>query len=103
MDNWPGINEAVPYAWTGAAGLLGRIMFHANQVQAGKRKPLSWALLWDIPIALAMGWIIYGVCIWQAVPLQLTVSAAILASYLGPYSVDRLFARLSDKYLGGKS
>lgn len=100
MDNWPGLNEVAPYAWSGGAGLLGRIMFHARQVQAGRRKPISWALLWDVPIALAMGWIAFGVCRWQGLPHELTVSAAILASYLGPYTVDLIVARGADKYLG---
>lgn len=64
MSDWPGVNEAAPYVWTGGAGVVGRLMFHARQVQQGKRKPLSWALLFDLPIALAMGWIVYGVCVW---------------------------------------
>lgn len=103
MDSWPGLHEAVPYAWTGGAGLLGRVMFHAREVQRGRRKPLSWTLVLDVPIALAMGWIIYGLCAWYDVIPQVTISAAILASYLGPYTLDRLVARVSDKYLGEKS
>ncbi len=100
MDQWPGFNEVAPYAWTGGAGILGRIMFHARQVQEGKRKPLSWALLWDVPIALGMGWTTYGFCRWQGVPIEVTVSASIIASYLGPYTVDLIVSRLASKYLG---
>jgi hypothetical protein len=100
MDQWPGFNEAVPYAWTGGAGLLGRLLFHAHQVQRGLRKPLSWVLLLDIPIALAMGWSAYGICVWQEVIPQATISIAIIASYLGPYTVDRIAAVAADKWLG---
>ena len=100
MADWTGLNEAAPYGWTGGAAIVGRLMFHARLVQQGKRKPLSWTLLWDLPIALAMGWTIYGLCVWFDLAAEPTVSAAIVASYLGPYSVDRLFALLADKYFG---
>jgi len=103
MTDWPGVNEAMPYAWTGGAGIVGRLMFHARQVQQGRRKPWSWALVFDLPIALAMGWITYGLCAWFDMDPQPTISAAIAASYLGPYSVDRLFAIMAEKYLGKSS
>lgn len=103
MDQWPGLNDVAPYAWTGGAGLLGRMLFHARQVQAGKRKPLSWALCWDMPIALAMGWVAYGAGVWLDLAPQAIISAAILASYLGPYTVDRAIARLTDKYMGSEA
>lgn len=100
MDHGPGWGEVAPYAWTGAAGLLGRAMFHARQVAAGRRKPLSWTLLWDVPIALGMGWISFGACRWQDLPHEATISAAILASYLGPYTVDLIVTRAAEKYFG---
>lgn len=95
---WPGVTEAAPYVWTGGAGILGRLMFHARQVQQGKRKPLSWALLFDLPIALAMGWIVFGLCEWFRLEPHPTISAAIAASYLGPYSLDRFFAVWADRF-----
>lgn len=91
-----------PYLWTGGASILGRMMYHARQVQQGKRKLVSWALLFDLPIALAMGWIVYGLTVWLAFGPEMTISAAIAAAYLGPWTVDRLFERLADKYLGGE-
>lgn len=101
MAEWPNASEmAQPYAWTGAASLLGRLMYHARQVQQGHRKPVSWALLLDLPIALAMGWLIYGVCVWADFSPELTISAAIAAAYLGPWTVDRMFAVLADRYFG---
>lgn len=100
MADWTGMNEAVPYAWTGAAGIIGRLMFHARQVQRGKRKPWSWALLFDLPIAFGMGWGVYGLCVWGALGPEPTVSASIAASYLGPYSIDRVFAWVGQRYFG---
>ncbi|NBC37374.1 hypothetical protein GTZ99_12515 [Novosphingobium sp. FSY-8] len=90
------------YVWTGGAGMLGRLMFHAREVQRGNRKPWSAALLFDLPIALGMGWVAYGCCAWWHLDLQPTVTAAIIASYLGPYTLDRLVARAADKYFGAE-
>lgn len=91
------------YMWTGGAGLLGRLMFHAREVQRGRRKPLSTALAFDIPIALAMGWAAYGLCVWFNLAMQPTITAAILGSYLGPYTLDRIFARAAERYFGKAS
>lgn len=102
MPDWNGIHEAAPYAWTGGAGVLGRLMYHARQVQQGKRKPWTWALAFDLPIALGMGWAAYGGCVWAGLSAEEpTISIAIAASYLGPYSVNRIFAKFADKWFGG--
>lgn len=90
----------MPYAVTGGASLLGRLMFHAREVQRGKRKPLSFALLWDLPVALAMGWIAYGVCIWAELAVPPTISASIAAGYLGPFVIDRMLSKATDRWFG---
>lgn len=99
MSDWPGASELTAYFYTGGAAIMGRLMFHARQVQRGKRKAMSWELMFDVPVALAMGWMIYGLCIWFGVGPQATVSAAIAAGYLGPYSVDRVFDRVLATYI----
>ena len=48
-----------------------------------------------------MGWATYGACVWAKLAMQPTISAAIVASYLGPYTVERLLGRAADKYFGG--
>lgn len=98
MADINGIDPA--YIHTGIAGIVGRLMFHARMVQQGKRKPISWALLFDLPIALGMGWGVYGVCVWWGLSFEPTMSAGIAAAYLGPYSVDRVFSLISEKYFG---
>lgn len=103
MPDFNGMGDAAPYVWTGGAGLLGRLMYHSRQVQAGKRKPWSWALVFDLPVALGMGWMVYGLCVWLNLTMEPSISAAIAASYLGPYSVDRLFAGLAARYERGAS
>ena len=80
--------------------MLGRLMFHARQVQLGKRAPFSWVLFWDIPIALGMGWVALGLGIWLKVVWELTVSLALVTSYLGPHVIDRLFLLWADSKFG---
>jgi hypothetical protein len=96
--DWPGMTDAAPYAWTGAGGLVGRLMFHAHQVQRGKRKPLSWVLAADLPIGLGMGWLTLGGCDWFGIAAAPSISLAIAAGHLGPYSIDRVFAALAERY-----
>lgn len=96
MDNF-NFEAYAPWLITGGAGVLGRLMFHAKQVQSGQRKPLSWALLWDLPIALGMGWIALGLAGYLGVKWEATVSIALVASYLGPYGVDTAFAKWAEK------
>lgn len=101
MDQFPGLREAEPWVWVGFAGMIGRLMYHAKLVQAGKRKPFSWALLWDIPIALGMGWVAYGITsIVSEMPWQGTISMAMIAAYLGPYGVDTVFSKWADSKFG---
>lgn len=94
--------DIMPWLLTGGAGMLGRLMFHARQVQTGHRKPFSWILFWDIPIALGMGWIALGLGIWAKIPWELTVSVALAISYLGPHVIDHLFVKWSEVKFGKK-
>ena len=98
------MNEYAPWLFTGGAGLLGRLMFHAKLVQAGQRKPFSWVLFWDILIALGMGWISLGLSRWLGVHWEVTVSIALAVAYLGPYGIDTLFVKWSDwKFTKGEA
>lgn len=90
--------DLLPWAATGGAGMLGRIVFHAVQVQKGARKPFSMVLLWDIPVAVFMGWVALGAATWLRVPWEPTVSIALIAAYLGPYGIDTLFAAYANRY-----
>ena len=93
------MGDFMPWAFTGGAGVIGRAMFHAKQVQAGRRKPVSWALLWDLPISLATGWMALGLCKYLGIGYDPTISVAIFFGYLGPYGVDTMFAKASEKIL----
>ena len=89
-------NDFAPWLFTGGAGILGRLMFHAKLVQNGQRKPFSWVLFWDLPIALGMGWISLGLSRWLGVDWEVTVSIALVVAYLGPYGIDTMFVKWSD-------
>lgn len=97
------LREAATWIWLGMAGLMGRVLYHAKQVQAGVRKPWSTALLWDIPIGLGMGWIALGGTTYLGLTQQASVSVAMIFSYLGPYTMDRLLTKWMDfKFPKGK-
>ena len=100
MDNYKfsvdDIAQAMPWIITGGAGILGRLMYHACQVQRGVRKPWSWTLLWDVPIALGMGWIALGMAIWSKTQWEVTISISLVTSYLGPHALDVLFSKWAE-------
>ena len=103
MQDKFGWADVVPWVLIGGAGMLGRLTYHARQVQLGKRKPFSWVLMWDIPVALSMGWIAYGAASLAHVPWEATVSFALVASYLGPHTLDILFVKWADWKFGKKA
>ena len=88
------------WVFTGGAGLLGRLMFHAKLVQNGQRKPFSWTLLWDVPVALGMGWISLGLGTWLGVAWEVTISLSLAIAYLGPFGIDTIFAKWADWKFG---
>lgn len=92
--------NALPWAVIGGAGMLGRLTFHARQVQLGKRKPFSLILLWDIPVALTMGWVAFGAATIAKIPWEATVSLALVCSYLGPHALDIVFLKWADWKFG---
>lgn len=101
LPKW--LNDSIPWALVGGAGMLGRLMYHAKMVQAGQRKPLSWALLWDLPIALGSGWFAYGIATYFGFLWEATISIAIAASYLGPYAIDTIFDKWANYIFSKRS
>ena len=99
----PETPDYLTYAYFGGAGFLGRLAYHAKLVQEGRRKPWSWVMLWDIPIALMLGWVSLGVGVWLEIPWEARMSIALVMAYLGPYGLDLLFIKWIDKWSKGNS
>lgn len=100
MSDKPEWESVMPWLIVGGAGMLGRLTYHARQVQLGQRKPFSWVLMWDIPVALCMGWIAYGLASITKISWEAVISFALITSYLGPYSIDFLFVKWADRKFG---
>lgn len=98
----PWRETAVGAALAVALAILGRLMFHARQVQAGRRRFFSVHLAWELPIAIATGLIgkgladYYGLAGWQETATIVTVS------YLGPGFVEAVIWRVVDRALPPK-
>lgn len=68
-------------------GLLGRIVAMTEE----RRNPLSWAILWEIPAAVASGFVGFAIGAhfgWSSWPL---LGCAIVAGLLGPKGVMFFF------------
>lgn len=93
MNDWH-VPEAVwTYLVLLGAALSGRLMYVARQVQAGTRQLFSMATAMDLLIAFAMGVIAHGLCSWAGITGAVEAGIIAVAGYLGPYSIDELFAR----------
>jgi hypothetical protein len=81
--------------WWIMAGVIGRLMFHSREAQAGRRSFWGRELPFELVVAVSMGLIGYSVCAYFK--LEGPVSAGVVSAiaYLGPRALDTLFERLS--------
>lgn len=93
-----GLIEAISNAIGGAATTLvaafvGRVMFHAGEVRAKRRRILSFDLAWEVPLAIGMALI--GDALGDYLDLENTVRVGLIAvlSYLGPRGASAMFER----------
>lgn len=92
--------DALRYLLAGSAGVLGRIMYHLHLVQKGQQKPWVWVAC-DLVIALGMGWIVLGICVYLHLAWEVTQSLAIVAGWAGPHIIDKAIEKALSKYFGG--
>lgn len=85
-----------------AGGILGRLIYHSGEVKMKRRKFFSKELVLEMPIALGMGFIAHGVCMYFGLTGDIDTGAAILAGYLGPRSIDSIFDKVLQKKLAKK-
>lgn len=84
-------------ALAAAGGVLGRLMWHAREVQRGKRRFWSAQLLWEFPIALGCGFVAAGAGEYFGLSGMAHVAAIVAGSYLGPGFVEAVIWRLVDR------
>lgn len=88
-DEYAGLAETMNKLLGGAGAtavfaLLGRLMWHGQEVRAKRRRFLGRELIWEFPMALTLGLIGEGLADWAEISSN--TQAALIAglAYLGP-------------------
>lgn len=81
--------SSLSFIWAG----VGRLMFHARQVQQGRRRLFSKSLLLELPIALGMGMVGAGVAECWGVTGQVRDAVLVSAGFVGPRAIEQLLER----------
>lgn len=96
------------FQWIGGAatallvGVLGRLMYHSQEVEKKHRKFFGWELLWELPTSIAMALIGDGLADLLDLSSIATVSFIGLVSYLGPRWIDATLTPMLLKFFGYK-
>jgi hypothetical protein len=98
----PGLIETFHRILGGAAtailaAFLGRAMYHAGEVRAGRRAALSWGLLWELPLLFGMALIGDAVGSYAAASREVTIGLISVLSYLGPKGAGALFEKWASR------
>lgn len=80
------------------ASILGRLMYHARQVQIGRRRFLSAHLLWELPVAIGTGIIGQGIAAHFGLSGMQETACIVTIAYLGPGFIEGVVWRLIDRY-----
>lgn len=94
MDNTPnGIVSAINSIFGGATTSLfgaavGRLMWHAGEARAKRRKFVGRELFWEIPVVIGMWMIGLGLGDYFALSLHGTAALCSVLSYLGPRGTE---------------
>ncbi|MBB4007822.1 phage holin family protein [Allorhizobium taibaishanense] len=86
-------------AWFGGAGttiigaILGRAMWHGQEVRRARRRPLGPELLWELPIAIGMAMVGEGLAGWLNVGQPVSTGLIAALAYMGPRGAEVLFIK----------
>ncbi|MCM2439684.1 hypothetical protein HGO34_08140 [Agrobacterium vitis] len=86
-------------AWFGGAGttiigaIMGRAMWHGQEVRRTHRRPLGPELLWELPIAISMALIGEGLAGWLDLGQPVATGLIAALAYLGPRGAEVLFMK----------
>ena len=73
---------------------VGRLLFHARQVQQGRRRLFSKSLLLELPIALGMGMVGAGIAEWWGFQGQVRDAILVSAGFVGPRAIEQTIERM---------
>jgi hypothetical protein len=73
---------------------VGRLMFHARQVQQGRRRLFSKSLMLELPIALGMGMVGAGVAELWGFQGHVRDAVLVSAGFVGPRAIEQTIERL---------
>lgn len=82
--------SSLSFIWAG----VGRLMFHARQVQQGRRRLFSKSLMLELPIALGMGMVGAGVAEWWGLQGQVRDAILVSAGFVGPRAIEQTIERM---------
>ena len=78
--------------WASAAG---RLLFHTTMVRRGVRRFWSRDLIWELPVALGMGFVGDGLAEYLGEAGATRTGLIVTISYLGPRVLETAFAILA--------
>ena len=91
---WDDASLTTNVATAGGFGLLGRLVYWAHHQS---HHPIGLSLLWELPLALGMGFIGMGIGEYLQLTEKQTDALMICVSYVGPRVIDILLLRMTSK------
>ncbi|WP_234892290.1 phage holin family protein [Sinorhizobium medicae] len=82
--------------------MVGRLMWHTNEVRKMRRKFFRKELFWEIPIAVGMALIGAALASWLALEQPMATGLIAALAYLGPRGYEVLFMRWFAAKLDGQ-
>ena len=78
------------------ASLLGRLVYLRESARKGRRV-LSWNLLWEVPLIVAMGRLGESISSWLDLNNHTSTGVVAVLAYLGPKGAEELIEKLWPK------
>lgn len=75
------------------AAIVGRAMWHAQEVRAKRRPIMSTDLLWEVPLAIGMALIGDALASYLGLSREVGVGLIAVLSYLGPRGAGAIFEK----------
>lgn len=68
--------------------VMGRFLYHANEVKAARRKLFGKEVLWELPVAVGMALIGESLAAWLGIDENVRVGLIAALAYLGPRGAE---------------